>query len=160
MQYDVLGYGHSLVKSKKQGKILDIGIETGLLTKELYKSGFQIYGIDFSNKMLELAKKKMPNGEFYCHDFKFGLPSELNKVRFDYIVSSYAIHHITEDDKIKFIKKLKNILKEEGKIIIADVAFETQEKMEECKENSKDKWDDEEFYIVANKIKFKIKNWD
>jgi len=41
--------------------------------------------------MLELAKQKMPKGKFYCYDFKYGLPKDLDGVKFDYIVSSYAM---------------------------------------------------------------------
>lgn len=44
--------------------------------------------------------------------------------KFDYVVSSYAIHHIDNDAKINFIFQLKNVLKNNGRIIIADVAFE------------------------------------
>ncbi len=40
--------------------ILDIGIGTGLLTEELYHSGFKITGLDFSPVMLEKARCKMP----------------------------------------------------------------------------------------------------
>lgn len=155
--YEVLGYVQSLVKANKEAKILDLGIGTGLLTNELYKNGGQIYGVDFSNKMLELAKKKMPDGNFYCFNFKSGLPEEIKELKFDYIVSSYAIHHINDKEKVEFIKELKSRLKEEGKIIIADVAFETKEKMKACKEGSKNEWDDDEFYMIARDIKPKIR---
>lgn len=154
--YNVLGYVQSLVKENDKVKILDLGIGTGLLTKELYKNGGQIYGVDFSGKMLELAKKKMPDGNFFCSDFKLGLPEELKEIKFNYIISSYAIHHISDEEKVKFIKELKNHLKEDGKIIIADVAFETKEKMQECKENSGNKWDDDEFYMIADDIIVKM----
>ncbi len=156
--YNVLSYVQGLVKLDEEVKILDIGIGTGLLTKELYKKGAKIYGIDFSKKMLEIAKIKMPKGIFYCCDFKSGLPKELKEEKFDYIVSSYAIHHINEDEKVEFIKELKNRLKEKGKIIIADVAFETKEKMNECKRISGKHWDDDEYYIILEDIKRKMNN--
>lgn len=154
--YNVLSYVHSLVNINKQVKILDLGIGTGLLTNELYKKGGKIYGVDFSKKMIKLAKKKIPNGIFYCCDFKFGLPDELKDVKFDYIVSSYAIHHITDEEKVKFIRELKNKLEENGRIILADVAFETKDKMKECKEISRNAWDDDEFYMIAEDLKPKI----
>lgn len=119
--YNVLSYVHSLIKKSKETKILDIEVGTGLLTDELYKKGGQIYGIDFSGKMLELAKQKMPKGKFYCYDFKHGLPKDLDGIKFDYIVSSYVIHHLDDEEKVNFILKLKGILKENGKIIIAEI---------------------------------------
>ena len=150
--YDVLSYVHSLIKESKETKILDAGVGTGLLTYELYKKGAQIYGIDFSKKMLELAKQKMPKGKFYCYDFKYGLPKDLDGVKFDYIVSSYAIHHLDDEEKVNFILKLKGILKENGKIIIADISFKNYKDLLYCRNISRSKWDDDEIYIVADKM--------
>lgn len=152
--YDVLNYVHNQIKVKNQIKILDIGIGTGLLTNELYKSGAQIYGIDFSKEMLDKARYKMPLANFYLHDFKFGLPSELDNIKFEFIVSSYAIHHLEDNEKINFIMLLKRYLKENGKIIIADISFETRKELEICKNDSSKKWDDEEIYIVADEFKY------
>jgi len=120
---------HSLIKESEKKKILDVGVGTGLLAYKLYKKGGQIYGIDFSEKMLELAEQRMPKGKFYCYDFKCGLPKDLYGIYFDYIVSSYAIHHLNDEEKANFILKLKGILKENGKIIIADISFKTHKDM-------------------------------
>jgi len=150
--YNILSYVHSLIKESKGKKILDVGVGTGLLTYELYKKGGQIYGIDFSEKMLELAKQKMPKGKFYCYDFKYGLPKDLDGVKFDYIVSSYAMHHLDNEEKVNFILKLKGILKENGKIIIADISFKNNKDLVYCKDISENKWDNDEIYLVADKI--------
>lgn len=154
--YNVLAYVHDMIKISNQTKILDIGIGTGQLTSELYKKGGQVYGIDFSEKMLELAREKMPGAVFYQFDFNNGVPEELKDMKFDYIVSSYAIHHIDDKQKIKFIKELKSILKDKGIIILADVAFETRNALESCKENAGKEWDDDEVYMVANEIESEI----
>ena len=53
--------------------------------------------------------------------------------KFDYIVSSYAIHHITDVEKIDLIMKLKNKIKKEGKIVISDVAFENRKQLKKCR---------------------------
>jgi putative AdoMet-dependent methyltransferase len=68
--------------------------------------------------------------------------------KFDYIVSSYAIHHITDAEKIDLIKKLKNKQNMDGKIIIADVAFENRQLLKECKLDAGVLWDDNEHYII------------
>lgn len=150
--YNVLSYVHSLIKEPKKAKILDVGVGTGLLTHELYKKGGQIYGIDFSEKMLELVKQKMPKGKFYCYDINYGLPKDLDGVKFDYIVSSYVIHHLDDEEKVNFILKLKGILKENGKIIIADISFKNHKDMLYCKNVSGSNWDNDEIYIVADKM--------
>lgn len=154
--YDTLGYIYKQIKNPKNKKILDIGVGTGLLTRELYQNGAIIYGVDFSQEMLSKAKEKMPNAFFIKHDFKYSLPNSVMKERLDYIVSSYAFHHVDEDRKVSFILELKEILKSSGKIIIGDVGFETREKLSECK-NQEDYWDESEYYLIADEIVDKLR---
>ena len=91
----VLGRVYSLLHAcvKPGGNILDIGFGTGTLTKQLYDEGFTIFGMDFSDKMVEKAKAKMPGAVLLQHDFAEGLPEVLSGVSFDCILSTYAIHH-------------------------------------------------------------------
>lgn len=149
----VLNTIYNIVRSKECGKILDIGFGTGILTKKLYDDGYEIYGIDFSKKMIEIAKEKMPLGQLFQYDFSKGLPKKLENIKFDYIISTYAIHHLEDKEKIKFINKLNTHLSKKGKIIIGDVAFETRELLNQCKANCNDYWDDEEIYIVFKELK-------
>ncbi|MBX7042749.1 MAG: methyltransferase domain-containing protein [Ignavibacteria bacterium] len=150
--YDVLSSVHSLVKEPEGKNILDIGIGTGLLTNELYKKGANIFGLDFSERMIAEAKIKMPDGSFYISDMKDGIPDALNSKCFDYIVSSYAIHHLDKEEKLKFLKDLKDILDDEGSIIIADISFRNNEDLAECKLESEHKWDEEEHYMVIEDL--------
>lgn len=150
--YDVLGYLQSKVKIFSDTKILDLGIGTGMLTNEFYKKGAKIYGADFSHGMIEQARNKMPNAKFYYFDFNLGIPKEIEGEKFDYIISSYAIHHIDDASKIALIIDLQEYLNEKGKIIFADVAFETKEKLKICKDTYKDDWDSDEYYMVASEL--------
>ena len=43
--------------SKENAKVLDIGFGTGTLTTKLYENGCEVYGQDFSQRMIELAKE-------------------------------------------------------------------------------------------------------
>lgn len=149
--YDVLSFVNQCIDLYQGTRVLDIGIGTGLLTKELYRQGAEIYGIDFSPKMLELAKCIMPNSRFSCHDFGNGLPVEFKPIKFHYIISSYAIHHLDNDKKIDFIAELKDSLEEDGKIIIADIAFQTKDEMKQCRENTQG-WDEDEIYMTADEM--------
>ncbi|MGX4600070.1 class I SAM-dependent methyltransferase [Faecalimicrobium sp. JNUCC 81] len=150
--YNVLNYVYNLIKSKEDIKLFDIGFGTGLLTNKLYSDGANIYGIDFSQGMIDIAQKKMPNGKFIKWDFSLGIPSQLEKERFDYIISSYAIHHLDNDKKVEFVSKLKDLLNENGKIIIADIAFKTEDELINCKDINSNKWDEDEIYMVEEKI--------
>ena len=58
----------------------------------------------------------------------------------------------THKKKCLFLE-LRNHLKENGKIIIGDVAFETRKDLEECKLKAGDTWDNDEIYFVVEELR-------
>lgn len=155
---DVLNTIYNIVHKREKAKILDIGFGTGILTKKLYDDGYEIYGIDFSQNMIEIAKEKMPLASLIKYDFSKGLPEEIKDNSFDYIISTYAMHHLEDAEKNEFIEKLENYLNRDGKIIIGDIAFKTRELLEKCKTNYNEYWDDEEIYFVFEELKESLFN--
>ncbi|WP_312700530.1 class I SAM-dependent methyltransferase [Sedimentibacter sp.] len=149
---DVLNYIYNKIKESSNSNVLDIGFGTGILTTQLYNEGYKITGIDFSSNMIDIAKNKMPDAMLINWDFSKGLPNEITGKKYDYIISTYAIHHLYDEEKVKFIKSLVNLLNVNGKILIGDVSFETREELDKCKELNKEDWDNDEFYFVANDI--------
>lgn len=138
---------------KGQGKrVLDIGFGTAVLTCKLYENGYDITGIDFSERMIQIAQQKMPSARLIQHDFSKGLPVELADSKFDSIICTYAIHHLDDAAKIEFLKELQTHLNTEGRIYIGDVAFRTRAELDACRESCGMEWDDDEFYIVAEEI--------
>jgi SAM-dependent methyltransferase len=73
-------------------------------------------------------------------------------IKFDFILCTYAIHHLDDDGKTRFIKSLFGNLAPNGKIIIGDVAFETQGQLDACRKEAQEDWDSDEFYLVAEKL--------
>ena len=134
-------------------KVLDIGFGTGTLTTKLYENGCEIYGQDFSNRMIELAKAKMPNANLYQGDFTNGLVPELSACTFDYVIGTYSLHHLSDEQKTVFFSNLLDQLNEGGKLIIGDVAFNTRDELEKCKSESGDDWDDDEIYFVIDELR-------
>ena len=138
---------------KGQGKrVLDIGFGTGVLACKLYENGYEITGIDFSERMIQIAQDKMPSARLIQHDFSNGLPGELVNSKFNAIICTYAIHHLDDVAKIEFQKELKAHLFPGGRIYIGDVAFGTREELNDCRENCGDEWDEDEFYLVAEEV--------
>lgn len=150
---DVLNTIYNIIHKREKAKILDIGFGTGILTKKLYDDGYEIYGIDFSQNMIEIAKEKMPFASLIKYDFLNGLPEEIKDNSFDFIISTDAMHHLEDKEKIEFIESLESHLNEDGKIIIGDIAFKTRELLEKCKENYNEIWDEEEIYFVFQELK-------
>lgn len=150
---DVLGRIYQTVLEKKNAAVLDVGFGTGTLTTKLYEQGCVIYGQDFSPRMIELASGKMPNARLYQGDFTQGLAEPLYRQSYDFIVATYSLHHLTDEQKAAFLHTLQSLLKEDGQILIGDVAFETREELEQCREAAGDEWDDEEIYFVVDELK-------
>ena len=133
--------------------ILDIGFGTGVLTKMLYDGGCEVYGQDFSDSMIEIAQGKMPEARLYRGDLKEGLVQPLQERTYDYIIMTYFLHHLTDDEKASLLIQLQGILKEDGKILVGDIAFESREDLETCREEAGDDWDEDEIYIIWDEMK-------
>lgn len=149
---DVLNYIYKEIRERDYACVLDIGFGTGILTTQLYNKGYKISGIDFSDNMIDIARQKMPEATLIKWDFSKGLPEGILNEKFDYIISTYTIHHLSDDEKIKFIESLSRLLNPDGKIIIGDVSFEAAGELDECKKKYAEIWDNDEIYFVANEI--------
>ncbi|MBU5472143.1 class I SAM-dependent methyltransferase [Roseburia sp. MSJ-14] len=150
---EILGMIYKKVLEREKPTILDIGFGTGTLTTKLYEKGCEIYGQDFSERMIELAQKKMPNAHLYQGDFSKGLVKPLLQHTYDFIIATYSLHHLSDDAKIQFIQLLKKLLKENGSIFIGDVAFQTRADLEKCQREVMDEWDEDEIYFVIDELK-------
>ncbi|MEH6971339.1 class I SAM-dependent methyltransferase [Bacillus sp. JJ675] len=106
----------------KKGTALDIGCGTGLLAHELSGHFDHVIGIDLSNEMLEIARRKrrVPNTEY--------LKMDANDLRFsglfDFIVSRTTFHHL--EDVPNVICRMKELLHPGGKIVIIDNVSEVE----------------------------------
>ncbi len=153
---EVLGSIYRTVRENGGRKVLDIGFGTGVLTQKLYQDGCTVYGMDFSENMIRIAKEKMPRANLIRHDFAEGFPAAFAQETFDFIICTYAIHHLDTAQKISFICQLREHLNPGGQILIGDVAFETEEQLKKCRAESGDAWDEEEIYPVAETLKARI----
>lgn len=148
----VLTRVYQVVTAKNNAKILDIGFGTGTLTTKLYEQGCEVWGQDFSQRMLELASSKMPKSHLYQGDFSQGLAEPLLHNSYDFIIATYSLHHLTDDNKIRLIQSLLDLLKNDGVILIGDVAFPSRQDLEQCRALAGDEWDNEEFYFVYDEL--------
>lgn len=149
---EVLGTIYRSILSSNQKIVLDIGFGTGTLSAKLYGQGCEIYGQDFSEVMIALARPKIPKAKLYCSDFSNGLVRQLTHNKYDAIVATYSLHHLTDAQKIDFIYSLLPLLNGNGCIYIGDVAFMTRDELQKCKELSGDEWDDDEIYFVFEEL--------
>ncbi|WP_456271399.1 class I SAM-dependent methyltransferase [Bacillus sp. AK031] len=122
------------VVSKSTGpNILEFGVGTGNLTRKLVNRGFTVYGIEPSEEMLKIGQLKVPEAKIKDGDFlNFPMPDE----QITSIVSSYAFHHLIDEDKERAIKKYSAILPKGGVIVFADTVFKDKAAKREIMERA------------------------
>lgn len=149
----VLGEIFRRIMSVPGASVLDIGFGTGTLTAKLYERGCSIYGQDFSGRMIEIAQEKMPDARLYQGDFSKGLAEPLLERKYDFIVATYSLHHLADEQKIPFISMLLALLKDGGKLLIGDIAFESAADLRQCRADAGTDWDEDEYYFVADELR-------
>lgn len=148
----ILNEIYNRVLMTERPTVLDIGFGTGFLTGKLYEHGCYIWGQDFSEKMIASARAKMPEANLYQGDFSNGLVEELMWNKYDAIIATYSLHHLSDNQKVSFIKDLLPLLKDGGSLYIGDVAFETRMELEHQKKLIGKEWDPDESYFAADEF--------
>lgn len=100
------------------GKVLEAGVGTGK-NIPYYPKDVEIYAIDFSKKMLEIALKKARANKVNIKFFQMDI-QDLDFVDnyFDIIVSTCVFCSVP--DPVKGFKELKRVCKPDGKIILLE----------------------------------------
>jgi SAM-dependent methyltransferase len=114
-------------------KVLDIGFGSGRDLSFLKEHGFDIWGIDPSEKFVEYAKKRFSDIE--NHFYKAALPTldEIpNKLlcSFDNIVLIAVMMHIPKELHHKTIQSILSLLKPQGRMILSYSITPRMEKTE------------------------------
>lgn len=97
-----------LIPDGRGKRALDLGIGTGLFTLLLKEKGFDVVGVDISEKMMEVARKR--GFKTIKHDFNYPLPFEDEE--FDFIFSMTAIEFLRNPKTL--LKSHSEFLKREG----------------------------------------------
>lgn len=102
---------------KPRTMLLDVCCGTGDFTKLISKffPRVKVIGLDFSEKMLKLAKEKNPKGVFMqgdCTNLSF------NDGEFDYVTVGFGLRNI--QDRQKAISEIYRVLTENGKFMHLD----------------------------------------
>lgn len=104
------------------GELLDVGSGYGtfccILSEK--RSGMGIVGIEMDKTRVDTANSRVvdnPNLKFSCGDI---LNCFTNK-KFDVVTCIDVIHHIPREDHIPVFKKINELLKDDGLLIIKDM---------------------------------------
>ena len=110
-----------LVAEKAKGVVVDIGCGTGNILE--FVKCEEYIGVEPSAGMRAKFLGKHGFEPLNGHFLAVPLPDE----RADTVITTYAFHHVPDEEKEDAIREMLRVLKPGGRIIIADVMFESEE---------------------------------
>ncbi len=99
----------------EDGIVLDVGCGNGVISRALGVFGFQVRGIDVSEKTIETARRQstLSNVQFDCVDAE---NMNLEQEKYDAIVCSEVLEHLYDPSEL--LNSLHGALKEQGVLIV------------------------------------------
>lgn len=115
------------VAPRPNERILDLGCGTGTLTVKLQQAcaEAEVIGLDMDRDALRIARAKA-NAAGCCISFWHGRADDRSSVpllpfsNFDKIVSTLLFHHLTVAQKLRVLRRARNVLCAGGEMHIAD----------------------------------------
>lgn len=95
--------------------ILDVGCGPGRDAEYFTAKGFRVTGVDFSEKLLAIAKVRIPQATFYKQDFR---RLRFPKGSFDGIWACASLLHLKRREVPEVLKKFFQLLKSGGTLFI------------------------------------------
>lgn len=112
-------------KSDQPVSILDVGCGDAAIIARALK-GMQVeayFGIDLSAPALSCAADNLKDIECEKQLIEADFSGAIKQIdrTFDFIVAGFSLHHLQEDEKEAFILSARNLLNEDGRIVIYDL---------------------------------------
>ena len=93
-----------------------MGCGNGRFFEILKEKNVQYFGLDNSEKLIEVAREKYPQANFSTYD-GFKIPFEDNS--FDQVFCIAVLHHIPSRQlRVQFLKEAQRVLKKDGLLIL------------------------------------------
>jgi putative AdoMet-dependent methyltransferase len=125
--HDVLAWVIREARIDSSSRVLDLGSGTGNLSCLIPRCG-ELVCVDLSDQMETIARSKLvhtPNRRFIKADILEVFDYE--RAPFDSIISTYAIHHLTEEEKRLLFAKVFASLVPSGRAVFGDLMVQNQE---------------------------------
>lgn len=107
------------LKLQEASHILEVGCGAGAICKILSDNGMQITGIDYTKKLVDIARKVMPSHEFHCAD---AVGYELSNKQYDLVLCHSVCHYFPSDEYMtRALDKMLDHCGNNGIIAITDV---------------------------------------
>lgn len=119
----VLNWVAAVTTAGPEVSILELGAGTGNLSVRL-GSFRELVCVDVSKKMIEIGKKKLEGHEgiTWVEDDLLSYAGSTDRI-FDNVVSTYAVHHLTAEEKRALFDHLWARIRPGGKAVFGDLMF-------------------------------------
>jgi hypothetical protein len=98
-------------------QILDVGSGTGKPTAAFFtKQGYLVTGLDISQTMIEVARRQVPEAQFYKADITIYEPSD--GVQYDAVVASHSLYQFSLPTLRSQILKFSSWVKKDGIVVV------------------------------------------
>lgn len=104
-----------------QDTVLDLGCGTGAIGLSLADVAGRVVGRDISEGMMSRAREKASDRNLENVAFGYGTFREPNLDHADVVVSNYAMHHLSDEEKREAIQVLAEL--DVRKLVLGDVMF-------------------------------------
>lgn len=107
-------------------RVLDLGSGTGNTVLELPPT-CDATMVDVSEKMMEIARSKLGDRAATCvvaDILEFVEGTDLRD--FDFVVSTYALHHLTPDERTRLFGSLRSALRRDARIVVGDLMYRNE----------------------------------
>lgn len=99
----------------RTGKVLDLGCGAGEpFAANFIERDWKVTGVDFSQRMLDLAAKYVPSMDTICADMR---NIEFAANEFDAVTMIYSLFHIPCDDHAALFSKIFDWLRPHGRVL-------------------------------------------
>lgn len=102
------------IKNLHGNSVLDAGCGAGEFTNYLKTNNLNVIGVDFSEKLISIAKSRFESINFICSD----ICDYYTKQKLDGIFSKDTLFHLPDEDLERVIQKFYDILSSNGKLLI------------------------------------------
>jgi len=110
--------GIKMFRPSKGMNILDVGCGTGSHLELYQHYQCNLYGLDLSPSMLEIARKRLGKNAQLDLGNATKMPYENNK--FDLVITMLSLHEMSPETRSGALSEIQRVLKQDGRILMID----------------------------------------
>ena len=110
--------GIRMFRPSKGMNILDVGCGTGSHLELYQRYQCNLFGIDLSPSMLEVARERL--GDSAQLDLGDATEMTYEDDKFDLVISMLSLHEMSPETRLAVLNEIKRVLKSDGRILLID----------------------------------------